>query len=73
MLSGWIIGLLFYQLRPWQAIPLTVLTPLTVAGALLPPGTATTTRFLGWCALVAVAALGGFLLVRGVPLRPKKA
>lgn len=71
MLSGWIVGLLFYRLRVWIAIALTPLAALPISGVTLP--------IESWggaiaaaCLTIAVAVIGGYVLVRACPIRTKK-
>ncbi|HCT79180.1 MAG TPA: hypothetical protein DGT23_22005 [Micromonosporaceae bacterium] len=71
MLSGWIVGLVFYRLRVWLAIALTPFAALPISGASLPidswaAGVATAGL------TIAVAVVIGFILVRTCPIRTKK-
>jgi hypothetical protein len=74
MVSGWLAGMVFYRLRVWVAI---VCTPLA-AGPLIAVSAAPLGHPEGWELVLTViaTALGvgvGYLLVRGVALRPRKA
>jgi hypothetical protein len=74
MVSGWLAGLVFYRLRLWVAL---VCMPLA-AGPLVAVSSAPLGRVGEWeLALTAAATLiavaGGYLLVRGVAIRPRKA
>jgi hypothetical protein len=77
MLSGWTIGLLFYRLRVWVALLLILVASVPLGAFGLPPGVEVGkelgTRVALGVASIAVVALLSFLLVRTVPVKPKKA
>lgn len=73
MLSGLLIGLVYYRMRVWQAIVLTPLALLPIIGAQLPPQSSLTLRLLVPLAAVLLAVPGSFAVMRTIPVRPKKA
>jgi hypothetical protein len=73
MLSGWLVGLVFYRLRIWWAL---LVSPL----ALLPISSGTGTAYTPWdvhwafiTAMLAASATAAYLGARGFALRPRKA
>lgn len=72
MLSGWLVALAFYRLRIWWAL-------LVAPFAMIPVGSGTGTVYtpfdVPWAfiiAMLAAAAVAGYLAVRGLAVRPKK-
>jgi hypothetical protein len=74
ILTGWVVGLLFYRLRPWTALLLLPLAMLPVIVGVFGGSTSPISLSpLLALATVAAAALAAYLLVRAVPIRAKKA
>ncbi len=73
LISGWATGLAFYRLRWWKALPLTPLALMPMAWTQLPPGSPLALRLGGPVVALAVAVPLLYLLMRTVPIRPKKA
>jgi hypothetical protein len=77
MLSGWAIGLLFYRLRWWVAILLILVAGIPLGAFSLPPGVEVgrelATRMALGIGASAIVVLLSFLLIRSVPVKPKKA
>lgn len=72
-LSGWAVGVAFYRLRWWQALPLTPLALMPIAWLQLPPASPPALRLGAPVVAMAVAVPLLHLLMRTMPLRPRKA
>lgn len=73
MVSGWLVGLVFYRLRIWWAL---LVSPLATIPVSVGMGMAYTPEDLHWtliAAMIAAAAVAGYLAARGLAVRPKRA
>ncbi len=74
MVSGWLAGMAFYRLRPWIAIACTpVAAAPLIAVSARPLGQPAAWELMLTAAVSVVGLAIGYVLVRGVALRPRKA
>lgn len=73
-LSGWLAGIVFYRLSVWIAIACTLLAAMPIiAVSARPLGQAAAGELALTGGASVIAVLVGYLLVRGVAIRPRKA
>jgi hypothetical protein len=73
MLSGWLVALVFYRLKIWWALLLSPFATIPVSAG---TGMAYTPWDMHWAfitAMLAAAALAGYLTAGGLAVKPKKA